>query len=365
MAGTPTSAEGSEQLHTAPPWTAGATAPPSGLEDTEPIWTVSLTTEERLQAESVVDRGLLQPVESSAIKVATQEFFNAAEVVEGALPSRALAALAALRRGTVPAVLLRGLPSDPDPGPTPIELGDDAASVRRGHAWVAMTVRKLGDEFGYAMEKRGSLVHNIYPTREGAETQSNASFKVELTLHTENAFHPIRPDWVVLYCVRAPEDPPSTRLVILDEVLMQLTDDEIGVLREQRFDFRVVDSHRAEGEADIALRVAPLTGSPRRPAIRWHETIEATDEIASRAAKTFTAAAHRATRHLKLREGDILAFANECCLHGRDRFKAALDGSDRWLLRGYALRDLTRTAAFVAPVSPRVTRIDLSAHADG
>jgi alpha-ketoglutarate-dependent taurine dioxygenase len=360
MTGIAASAEGglTDQAAPSPPSVA---EPASGLQDTEPVWTVELTDEEREHAAEVIEKELLEPVEAASIQAGTQEFFNAAEVVEGALPSRARAALAALRRGTVPVVLLRGLPFDEDPGPTPIELGAGAETVRRGNAWIALAVRKLGDEFGYAMEKKGSLVHNIYPTKEGASTQSNASFKVELGMHTENAFHPIRPDWVVLYCVRAPEDPPATRLAVLDEILVQLTDDEIEVLRDERFNFSVVDSHRVEGEEDIALRVAPLTGSFRRPAVRWHETLEATDDVAARAARTFTAAAHRATRRLQLHRGDLLAFGNEDCLHGRDRFPAALDGTDRWLLRGYSLRDLNRTAAYVAPARPRVTRIDLSA----
>ena len=339
--------------------------PTTDLEDSEPIWTVELGPDEQARAASTLDRDLLGPVKAASMGVDSQEFFNAAEVVEGALPSRARAALAALRRGTVPAVLIRGLPSDEDPGATPTEADADTTGIERGHAWIALAVRKLGDEFGYAMEKKGSLVHNIYPTSQGATTQSNASFKVELSLHTENAFHPIRPDWVVLYCIRTPAEAPATRLVVLDEVLVQLTDDEIDVLRQERFDFRVVNSHRAEGEADIALRVAPLTGSPRRPAIRWHETLEAVDDVAERTAKTFTAAARRVTRHIKLQEGDLLAFANECCMHGRDRFPAALDGTDRWLLRGYALRDLTRTAAFVAPARPRVARMDLSPLSSG
>jgi hypothetical protein len=136
------------------------------------------------------------------------------------------------------------------------------------------------------------------------------------------------------------------------------------VLREPRFTIRVVDSHLAEGEADIALPVAPLSGSPRDPIIRWHETLSANDDVAERAMRAFSAAAQRATRYVSLGQGDMLAFANEFCLHGRDSFDARLDGTDRWLLRGYALRDLTKTRPFVTPARPRVTRIDLSAHAE-
>jgi hypothetical protein len=325
---------------------------------------VKLSTDEGQHAASVIDRDLISAVgDPETSRDFTSRLFDAAEILEGALPERARLAFAELRRGTISAVRLQGLPSDPEPGPTPTEPGETSFGLRRGQAWVAIAVRKLGDEFGYAREKEGAVVHNIYPTRRGAETQSNAAFKVPLSLHTENAFHPIRPNWIVLYCVRTPPNPPATKLVVLDSVLEQLTDAEIDVLRQPRFDFPVVDSHLTEGEAEIALRVAPLSGSPRRPKIRWHEALRPVDEIAKHTAETFTATALRTTENFKLEAGDLLAFANDWCLHGRDQFDAALDGRDRWLLRGYAIRDVTQTTAFVSPQKPRVTRIDLSQYA--
>lgn len=331
-----------------------------------PLRIVDLDEAEREASAVAVDRGFLEPVASAGIEPATSDFFDAAEALEGILPRSVRGGLVALRRGGVPAVVVRGLPSDSDPGPTPTTAaGDPPLTPRRGHAWLALAVRRLGDEFAYAMEKNGAIVHNVYPTREGAETQSNASFKVDLSLHTENAFHPIRPAFVVLYCVRTPPEPAATRLVLLDDVLADLTDFEIAVLRQPRFTLRVVDSHRAEGEDDVELPVVPLTGSPRRPAIRWHESLRAVDDVAARVARSFGAAATRATRHMQLREGDLLAFANETCLHGRDSFDARLDGTDRWVLRGYALRDLTPTLPFVSPARPQVTRVDLSAPGSG
>jgi L-asparagine oxygenase len=330
-----------------------------------PLWTVELTDQERAVSAEVVDRHFLDAVEAAEIAPATPDFFDAAEIVEGALPLQVRSALAALRRGAVHAVVVRGLPSDRDPGPTPVHAGELPTPPRRGNAWLSMAVRRLGDEFAYSMEKKGATVHNVHATHEGANTQSNAGFKVDLSLHTENAFHPLRPDFVCLYCVRSPADAPATRLVMLDDILAQLTDEELAVLRERRFTIHVVDSHRGEGEADIELPVAPLTGSPRRPVIRWHETVRADDDVAARVCKAFEDAARSATRYVTLGEGDLLAFANHTCLHGRDKYDARLDGEDRWALRGYALRDLSRTAAFVAPARPRVTRVDLAAVGSG
>lgn len=338
---------------------------PRALLGGDPLLEVELTEHEQAAAAEALESGFLAAVEQAEIAPESEDFFDAAEVIDGALPHHARAALVALRRRALHAVVIRGLPCDADPGPTPTHNGELPAPPRRGNAWLAMAVRRLGDEFAYQMEKKGSTVHNIHPTHEGAKTQSNASFTVDLSLHTENAFHPLRPDYVCLYCVRSTAEAPGTRLVMLDDILARLTDEEIAVLREPRFTIRVVDSHKAEGEADIELPVTPLTGSPRRPQIRWHETLRANDNIAAKVAAAFADAARDATRHVSLHKGDLLAFANHTCLHGRDAFDAQLDGTDRWLIRGYALRDRTRTEAFVAPARPRVTRVDLAAVAGG
>ena len=189
-------------------------------------------------------------------------------------------------------MLLRGLPADPAPGPTPRRIGDEPATPRAGHAWLAMASRRLGHELGYAREKSGSLVHHVFPVRELAMTQSNASSRVELGLHTENAFHPVRPDHLVLYAVRVRRPlAPATRLVMIDDVLRRLSDDELAVLRQRRFTVRVVESHRVGGERDVEVPLAVLSGSWRRPVVRWHGTLRATDDVAARAARSFAEAA--------------------------------------------------------------------------
>jgi L-asparagine oxygenase len=344
-----------------PPASAPHLAPP----DSPAVRIIEVTDEEREHAARAIDNSDLHALAEDALEPGMPEFFDSAEILEGALPYDARRALTALRRSEAAVVVMRGLASDPDPGPTPTEQKPFAPLPLRAQAWLAMAVRRLGHEYAYAMEKKGAVIHNVHPTAEGAETQSNASFKINLSLHTENAFHPIRPDFVCLYCIRTPPEAPATRLVLLEDVLAQLTDQEIAILREPRFKLRVVDSHLAEGEDNIELPVVPLTGSMRKPILRWHETLRATDPIADRVAKAFDEAAARATRYVKLQEGDLLAFANDCCLHGRDAFPAKLDGTDRWLVRGYAIRDFTRTLPFVPPARPRVTRVDLAAHAAG
>lgn len=338
-------------------------APPVVTASTGPLQVVELTDEERAQAAEGVDQLFLDALEETGTQPATTDFFDAAEIAEGALPASVRAAFARLRRGSVDAIVLRGLPFDEDPGPTPRKLGDSSSGPRRGHSWIAMCVRRLGHEFAYAKEKKGALVHHIHPTKEQAMTQSNASWQVDLSMHTENAFHPLRPDFVLLYCVRAPENAPATRLAPIDDVVAHLTDQEIQVLSERRFGVHVVDSFKVEGEDDLELPVCVLNGSVRHPIVRWHETLRGKDDAAERVCDAFQEASQRATLEVGLQPGDLLAFNNQRCLHGRGRFDARLGGQDRWLLRSYVMRDPTPLMACTAPARPRVMRMDLHEHA--
>jgi len=324
---------------------------------------VSLEEQEHDETAASLDEGLLDGGNGLTDSLGTTEFFDQAEVAEGMLPQSARSALAKLRRGAADVVVVRGLPHD--------DLNEVARSDERragvppirGHAFVAMVVRRLGFEYSYAREKNGALVHDIFPTHSGAATQSNESWKVDLSLHTENAFHPLRPDFVVLYCVRTPKAPPATHLSHLRDILPRLTDEEIAILREPRFTIKVVDSFLSGGEESVRLPLSILDGPGRVPTVRWHENVRGIDRPAENAVAAFNAAAKAAAQAVRLQPGDLLAFSNEYCLHGRDKFDASLDGADRWLLRSYVRRDLSPLRPFVVESQPRAIRMELTARA--
>lgn len=326
---------------------------------------VSLTEDERDQVASSLDESLLEEASAARVPFATTEFFDRAEVTEGVLPRAARSALAELRRGTVDALVVRGLPHDDIDAQMAGEAPGGRVPPPIGHALIATVVRRLGFEYSYAKEKEGALVHNIIPTQSGATTQSNESWKVDLSLHTENAFHPLRPDFVILYCVRTPKAPPATHLSLLRDILPRLTDEEIAILREPRFTIKVVDSFLSGGETSARLPLSILDGCGRTPTVRWHENVRGIDASAEHAVAAFSAAAKAAAQAVRLQPGDLLAFANESCLHGRDKFDASLDASDRWLLRSYVRRDLSPLMPFVVASQPRAIRMDLSARAVG
>ena len=78
------------------------------------------------------------------------------------------------------------------------------------------------------------------------------------------------------------------------------------------------------------------------------------DSEAESARGSFVRVAESHVRRVHLKAGDLLAFANDRLMHGRDAFVARYDGTDRWLLRAYVLRDPTRLSDFASPSRPDV-----------
>lgn len=209
-----------------------------------------------------------------------------------------------------------------------------------------MVTRHLGHEFGYESEKQGSQVHNVIPVASLADTQSNGSSAKTLSLHTEIAFHDIRPDFVALYCVRSPVPVPATQLVLLDEVVQASPAWILDCLSQPRFSVAAPDSFTMEGMSGGRVTLAPLTEMGNRKAIRWHSSLRGLDRQADAAADEFRRLASSLARNITLTPGSLLVFANDHCLHGRDSFRASYDSTDRWLLRSYVLRDITRASRY-------------------
>ena len=70
--------------------------------------------------------------------------------------------------------------------------------------------QKFGHPVSYVQEQKGQLVQNIVPVHKTETQQISTSSKVELALHTETAFHPYKPDYVLLLCLRGDPNAVTT-----------------------------------------------------------------------------------------------------------------------------------------------------------
>ncbi|GAA4548879.1 TauD/TfdA family dioxygenase [Amycolatopsis samaneae] len=250
--------------------------------------------------------------------------------------------------GTDGVLLLRNLPIGTAIPPTPTIAG----SVER-EATVAAAVQVLlslcvGEIGAFRAEKTGALVQNVVPVPGRERSQSNAG-SVVLTMHVENAFHPARPDFVALLCLRADHENRAALLVApIRPALAALPPPARRILAEPRFRTEPPPSFGGTGGGSEPHPV--LCGSAEDPDIRVDfASTRPLDADAGAALAELETALAPVVRRLVLRPGELALVDNRLALHGRTAFIPRYDGRDRWLYRTFVFADGRRTRPFRSP----------------
>lgn len=308
--------------------------------------------------------------------VEDESFQNECRVYAEELPRGLRRALNEFRLAESPAVLvISGLPvDDATLGPTPAHwIGLPSARPTLPYDLAFYLIACLvGEPVAWATQQDGRIMHDVFPIREHAGEQIGWGSSEVLTWHTEDAFHPLRADYLGLMCLRNPDRVETTFADIGDADLAgELRD----LLSQERYYILPDDSHRprnqvaAAGQEDARLGelrarglqrveqglaspepVAVLFGSPYAPYLRIDPAYMegARDRLgpAGRAAlDQIGAALDSATRAVALAPGDICFIDNYQAVHGRQAFRARFDGTDRWLRRLNLARDLRKSRA--------------------
>ena len=242
------------------------------------------------------------------------------------------------------ALLLRGMPvGDLPPTPATPTTPADKDSVSE---FTLLTVaRRLGQPVGYEPEHGGDLVQNIVPTRAAADRQVSTSSKVQLMFHTEAAFHPYRPRYLLLLCLRG-DTQARTTLASIFEVLLQLPSDVVDVLFQPRFRTATDESYLHGRASVLGEPMAVLTGDRHRPSMVFDaDLMIGIDEAANEAIRLMGEATAACHTSVALEAGDLLIVDNAVAVHGRSPFTARFDGFDRWLQRTFVVSDLAASAA--------------------
>lgn len=238
-------------------------------------------------------------------------------------------------------LVLRGLPIGvADIPATPMTLGSVQRRPALPAAVLMLVANGLGDPAAFAAEKSGALVQNVVPVPGQEKFQGNAG-SVELTFHTENAFHPHRPDYVLLLCLRADhEGVAELRTCSVRKLLPHLTDRAREALRRPEF---VTEPPPSFG-AGAGVSHAVLTGSPADPDLCFDEAAtHALSDDGRAALAELSKLIQSGFDGIRLEPGDLAIVDNRVCLHGRSSFTPRYDGKDRWLQRMFSFADLRRS----------------------
>lgn len=261
------------------------------------------------------------------------------------LPSTLRRPLLDFRRASGPtgAVLVRGLPVDePALPPTPSVKGSVQRDASVPAAVLLMIAAGLGDPAAFRPEKSGALVQDVVPVPGQEDFQGNAG-SVLLTFHNENAFHPHRPDFVMLLCLRADHDRVAgLRTACVRQALPLLSEESRETLYRPEF---VTSAPPSFGSGSGGTTPQPvLSGAPEDPDVRVD--FAATEPLTPRAERAMAelqAAFGETAQTALLAPGDLAIVDNRVTVHGRTAFTPRYDGRDRWLQRSFILTDLRRS----------------------
>lgn len=309
------------------------------------------------------------------------EFLRAAALHSHELPRRLRSFLLTMRcQETFATSVVSKFPiADDSIGPTPHGWGmqPDPWSTRAETTWLALCGSLLGDLFGWATQQDGAIVHDIAPVSGNERSQVGSSSTELLWWHTEEAFHPLKCDYLGLMCLRN-HDRVATTFASMQGI--ELTTEVRKILFEKRFLILPDDSHMTvgndqdwpagkEGELLTAARkrVDQMNRNPRRVALLYGDfdspylsidpfymKVSTEDPQAHHAFSALCDALERRLRQVILSPGDILFIDNYRAVHGRKPFQARYDGTDRWLKRINITRDLRKSRAYRLASDSRV-----------
>lgn len=244
------------------------------------------------------------------------------------------------------AVLISGLPVDNAPS-TPADnqqhLGERTMLARMQ----AILNEFLGSMVAYEAEGGGRLFQDMVPSRAAATTQTSLSSAIELQVHTEQAFSDLRPDYLSLACLRG--DPcASTFIITAKEIANRFTPEEVNLLREPRWTTTIDASFLGQGhdfEAGMVRGPMPiLYGAPDDPFMIFDQDLmRGTDQVAQDLLQRVISVYLDGRSAYTLRQGDALMLDNKRAAHGRSDFIARFDGTDRFVIRSFVVRDLDRS----------------------
>ena len=235
----------------------------------------------------------------------------------------------------------------------------------------------LGDHFAWATQQDAHLIHDVFPIESNRDEQLSTGSEQDLWWHTEDAFHPLRADYIGLMCLRNLDHVPTT---IGAPDLSRLSREQLDILFERRYLITPDESHSEKNESDLHKqarehddgaigsaydKIKKLSYSPPKVPILFgsqttpyvcldpHFTTPLDDQ-ASAALNALVRTVDENMHEIILEPGDCCFVDNYRIVHGRKAFKARYDGTDRWLKRLNLTRDLRKSQGARAGRETRV-----------
>lgn len=221
--------------------------------------------------------------------------------------------------------------------PTPTSLDaistntHDASLLKEIDSYFRVSAMRYGSVYGFAQEQNGETVQNLFPVKTDEGRQISTSSQTVLEMHTETAFHPWRPEVVLLLCMR--DDPNAgTNIATLPNIIENLDEEIIRILHLPEFTTRIDESFQSDSQPDKEL-LTPILFDNASSMTYDRALMKSLTDAGRKALNAFSEAIDKVKETVFLKTGEILVLNNRTAVHGRTPFKARYDGTDRWLKR--------------------------------
>lgn len=208
------------------------------------------------------------------------------------------------------------------------DYSDEMNAIDRAFS---IEVMRWGQIYGYKQEQSGRKIQNLFPIKKHQTEQISSSSKVTLEMHTEAAFHPYRPDYLSLFCVRG-DSTAGTTFSTLSDILNELDEGTKDELRRPNFMTRPDASYMAGISGNPMIRTTILNNNDCM-LIFDRDLMMGMCTESTNALNRLIDVVEKVKRVVHLEQGQILTLDNEKVVHGRTPFNPRYDGTDRWLKR--------------------------------
>ena len=227
----------------------------------------------------------------------------------------------------------------PTPPDNTFSLGEktDLAKIQ------ALINQTCGEMIAYEAEGHGKLFQDMVPNYKLSTTQTSLGSKVELEIHTEQAFSKLRPDFISLACLRG-NAKAKTYILHVNKILDNVSEKEKSLLREPLWKIGVDMSFKMKNESflegDIRGPMPILSDNQTHPKLVFDQDLMRgiTEESEMLRKKLIDIYIEHRAEHI-LQPGEIILLDNRCVVHGRSPFTAKYDGCDRFIIRSFVTLD--------------------------
>ena len=241
-------------------------------------------------------------------------------------------------------LVIRGLIVDEDLVDTPLDNKGGLAAKTTFAKQQAVLAQLLGTMIAYEAEGNGHLIQDMVPNPKLATTQQSQGSKVELEAHTEQCFSLYKPDYVILGALRG--DPAALTYAFSGRKITDLfSDEEVATLRQPLWATTIDESFQPYVPDPKAIRgpFPIISGPDDDPYVLVDQDLMhgITADAQKLLEKVVQLYIDNRDAH-NLQPGDLLLLDNLRAMHGRSSYTPRFDGKDRFIARGFVVRDRRR-----------------------